>query len=76
MGDEIRAGARGGRGLFSWEDVERDKRRAFYLGNSVKLGSDPKYAKSTLGLTDKKWAEAEAERRALIEKEKQQRQSK
>lgn len=33
------AGARGGRGEFSWDNVKSDKDREFYLGHSVKAAT-------------------------------------
>ena len=74
--DEIRNESRGGRDQFSWDDVRKKDRRAFYLGNSIKINreksSDWYLDKSTIPKETKE--EIETERKLAIEQEKLQRQ--
>ena len=71
--DETRNESRGGRDKFSWDDV--NDRKAFYLGNSIKINrgkpSDWYLNKSTVPTESKE--EIKAERRRMIEQEKAQR---
>ena len=85
MSDESRPGSRGGKDQFSWDAIREDKRRAYYLGNSLKVPysrgdtrpSDWYLTSSTSTTTfprNTSKADLEAERRAVIEAEKKQRQ--
>ena len=73
--DETRKESRGGRDEFSWDDVRNSDRRAFYLGNSIKVNRDKSsdwyLDKSTVPKESKE--EIEAERKRIIEQEKLQR---
>lgn len=83
MSDESRPGSRGGRDQFSWDAIKEDKRRAYYLGNSLKAPynrGDARlgdwYKSETIIPRGQTKEELEAERRAVIEAERQQRNCK